>query len=90
MVVTNVREEKVGSNYALVSARVRIESYPSAVLWTVILSVLLTLILVYAMTKRQEFTVTKLMRQVGGQWYVVNGELSSAEDNAWEVAASLG
>ncbi len=90
LVVTNVREEKVGSNYALVSAKVRIESYPSAVLWTIILSVLLALILVLAMTKRQEITVTKLMRQVGGQWYVVNGELSSVEDNAWEVAASLG
>jgi len=46
--------------------------------------------LVFAMTKREEITVTKLMRKVGDQWYVVNGELSSVEDNAWEAAASLG
>jgi len=89
MVVSALRQEKILGDYALVSARVRIESYPSAIVWTVILSVLLALILILAMTKRQEVTVTKLLRRVGGQWYVVNGELSSVEDNAWEVAASL-
>jgi len=90
VMVSNVRWEKTAGNYALVSARVRIESYPSAVVWTVIISLLLGLILVYAMTKREEMTVTKLMRKVGDQWYVVNGELSSVEDNAREVAAWLG
>jgi hypothetical protein len=90
IVVSNVRWEKTVGNYALVSARVKIESYPSAVLWTIIVSVLLAIILVAVMTKREEMTVTKLMRKVGDQWYVVNGELGSVEDNALELAASLG
>jgi len=87
MVVTNVRTEKSAGDYAQVSGRVRIESYPSAVVWTVLISPLLAIILVLAMTKRQELTLTKLMRKVGSQWFVVNGELSSVEDNAWEAVA---
>jgi hypothetical protein len=90
IVVSNIRWEKTVGNYALVSALVRIESYPSAIIWTVLISVLLTIILVAVMTKREEMTVTKLMRKVGDQWYVVNGELGSVEDNALELAASLG
>jgi hypothetical protein len=87
MVATNIRTEKSAGDYAQVSSRVRIESYPSALVWTVLISPLLAIILVLAMTKRQELTVIKLMRKVGNQWFVVNGELSSVEDNAWEAAA---
>jgi len=87
MVVAQVRSEKSAGDYAQVSGRVRVESYPSAVVWTVLISPLLAIILVLAMTKRQELNVTKLMRRVGDQWFVVNGELSSLEDNAWEAVA---
>ncbi len=52
-------------------------------------SLLLGIIGALLMGDKEKVTVTKLLRKVDGQWYVVNGELESAEDGALDVAAEL-
>ena len=41
------------------------------------------------MGDKEKVSVSKLLRNVNGQWYVVNGELDSIEDGAMNVAVEL-
>jgi hypothetical protein len=89
---SSVAVEKQEGDWALVRAQATFKAYPSGLIILVIFGVpgiLLALILVAALTKRARLSVIKLMRRVGNQWYVVNGELDSPEDRAIGVAGEL-
>jgi len=72
--------------YARVKVSVKIEAYPWPLLLCLPLALLPVAIIIAVITKRETLTTTKLLRRVNGQWWVVNGELDSAEDRALEAA----
>jgi hypothetical protein len=76
-------------DFALVRARVKVQGYPSAAIAAILLGFLPFLIIILVLTKRRTFDVTKLLRQVEGQWYVVNGELTSPEDHSLPLALEV-
>lgn len=89
MVISRIAAVETKANYALVRATGRLESYPLLALLGAIGGIIPLIIVVLITTKRQEMEMVKLLRKVGDQWCVVNGELDSPEDRALEVAAGL-
>jgi hypothetical protein len=88
--LSGLREVSVSGDYAVVSASVTIESYPWLLLVFLPLALIPVALVISLITKRETVNVSKLLRRVGNQWYVVNGELDSPEDRALEQAAKLG
>jgi len=82
-------EEQVNGDCAVVSASVKIESYPWPLLIGLPFALVPVAIVIMLVTKRETVGVSKLLRKVNGQWCVVNGELDSLEDRAIDVAAEL-
>jgi ribosomal protein L37AE/L43A len=80
MTISKVRLEQLEGEYALVSAQVQLHSYPSLLALLILLNFIIAVIVIMAMTKHEKIVLTKLLRKVDGQWYVVNGELLSGED----------
>lgn len=92
MAVSSFSVEKEEGDWALVRVSAKLQAYPSAIVIAVIFGlpgIVIACILIAVMTKRETVEITKLLRKVNGQWYVVNGELESAEDRAINVAVEL-
>ncbi len=89
MIISKIKTIREEGDFALVNAEVKVQSYPSAIIFTVLITILLTAVLIAVLTKRETLQVTKLMRRVDGQWYVVNGELESPEDMDFAMAREI-
>ncbi len=87
--IKDVRILDAKDDFAVVSAEVEIRAYPAWVGHTMHGSLLAPLILAIRLTKRETVRMTKLMRCVHQQWYVVNGEIDSLEDYAIKEASQI-
>ncbi len=89
MVISRVVSVRTEGDFALVRAVGRIESYPLLALLGLLGGLLPLIIIVLVATKKHSVEITKLLRRVDGQWWVVNGELDSPEDRAFDVAVKV-
>jgi len=78
--VSRIRLGTVQGNYAVVTAEIKLNRHSGTgfLLFGVLGAML--------MGDKETLKVSKLLRRSGGQWWVVNGELDSAEDRALEAA----
>jgi hypothetical protein len=71
----------IGDDMAVVEAEVKFTNYPSLILLTVFLHLLICLIVILVVQKTETQKIRKLLIKRNGLWYVVEGEFQGRLDN---------
>lgn len=79
--VKNVRVLNQKGDLALVQAELEATNYPSMLLLTVLLGVLICALLILVIQKRESRKITKLLIRRDNQWFIADGSLEGSIDS---------
>lgn len=72
--------QEIRPGVAVVRVRLKVGGYPSWIVITVLLGVLIAVILMFALRKEESFELQKIVYRQGDTWWVAGGEFGDDED----------